>query len=71
MGKREIARNEQFLPFPTVFSTHLETFLAFSANLNSSSVNLLSLEESKICCLGKGEVIIFFFFKKRERKHYR
>ena len=29
VGKGEIARNEQFLLFPTVFSTHLENFLSF------------------------------------------
>ena len=31
--KGEIARNEQFLLFPTVFSTHLENLLPFSSNL--------------------------------------
>ena len=30
-GKEEIARNEQFLLFPTVFSTDLENFLSFSS----------------------------------------
>ena len=29
VGKGEIAHNEQFLPFPTVFSTHLENFKLF------------------------------------------
>ena len=33
-GKREIARNEHFLLFPTVFSTHLENFPEFPSNLN-------------------------------------
>ena len=46
-GKREIA------PFPTVFSTSLEKFLPFSSNLNLSSANFFSLEESRICRLGK------------------
>ena len=35
-GKGEIVRNEQFLLFPTVFSTHLESFLPFSSNLKLS-----------------------------------
>ena len=53
VGKGEIAQNEQFLPFPTVFSTFLENFLVFSSNLKLSSANSFSLEESKICRLGK------------------
>ena len=53
MGKGEIAFNEQFFPFPTMFSTVLENFLSFSSNLKLSSANSLSLEGSKICCLGK------------------
>ena len=48
MGKGEIA------PFPTVFSTLLENFLPFTFNSKLSSANSFSLEESKICCLGKG-----------------
>ena len=47
VGKGEIARNEQFLLFPTVFSTLLENFLSFS------SIFKFSLEKSKICRLGK------------------
>ena len=46
MGKGEIARNEQFLLFPTVFSNCLENFLSFSSNLKLSSANSFSLEES-------------------------
>ena len=53
-GKGEIARNEQFLLFPTVFSTCLENFKPFSLNLKLSSASSFSLEESKICRLGKG-----------------
>ena len=30
VGKEDIARNEQFLLFPTAFSTRLENFLPFS-----------------------------------------
>ena len=54
-GKGEIARNEQFLLFPTVFSTLLENFLPFSSNLKLSSANSFNLEESKICRLEKGQ----------------
>ena len=59
VGKGEIARNEQFLlfsfsPFPTAFSTCLKNFLPFSSNFELSSANTFSLEESKICRLGKG-----------------
>ena len=53
VGKGEIARNEQFLLFP-VFTTRVENFLSFSSNLKLSSANSFSLEESKICHLGKG-----------------
>ena len=52
VGKGEIARNEQLLHFP-VFSTPLKNFLPFSSNLKLLSANSFSLEESKICCLGK------------------
>ena len=41
-------------PFPTEFSTRLDSFLPFSSNLKLSSANSFSLEESKICRLGKG-----------------
>ena len=40
--------------FPTMFSIGLKTFLSFSSNLILSSANSFSVEESKICCLGKG-----------------
>ena len=53
VGKAEIARHKQFLLFP-LFSTHLENVLPFLSNLKVSSANSISLEESKICCLGKG-----------------
>ena len=52
-GKGEIARNEQFLLFP-VFSTFLENIRPLSSNLKLLSADSLSLEESKICRLGKG-----------------
>ena len=54
VGKGEIARNEQFLFFPTLFSTRLDNFLPFSSNLKLTSANSLSLEESKICRLVMG-----------------
>ena len=41
-------------PFPIAFSTLLETSLPFSLNSRSSSANSFSLDESKICRLGKG-----------------
>ena len=34
VGKGEIARNEQFLLFPTVFYIRLANFVPFSSNLN-------------------------------------
>ena len=54
MRKGEIARNEQISPFPTMFSTLLENVLPLSSNLELSSVNPLSLEESKNLSFGKG-----------------
>ena len=39
--------------FPTVFSTHLANVLPFSPHLKLSSANSFSLEEFKICRLGK------------------
>ena len=58
VGQVEIARNEQFLLFPQFFSTLLDNFLPFSSNLKLSSANSLSLEQSKICRLGKGSLTI-------------
>ena len=40
-------------PLISVFSTLLEKFLLYSSNLKLSSAISFSLEESKICCLGK------------------
>ena len=54
VGKGEIAGNEQISLFPKVFSTCLESFLPFSTNLNFSSANSFSLDETNICRLGKG-----------------
>ena len=50
VGKGEIAHNKQFLLFPQCF----QNFLPFSSKLKLPSANSLSLEESKICHLGKG-----------------
>ena len=54
VGKGEIARNEQFPLFHTMFSILFNNFLPFSLNSELSCTNSFSLEESKICCLGKG-----------------
>ena len=53
MGKGEIAHNEQFLLFPTVFSIHFEDFLPFLSNFKLSSANSLSLVGSTLCHLVK------------------
>ena len=37
----------------TVFSTHMENFVAFLSNFNLSSANSLILEESKLLLYGK------------------
>ena len=47
VGKREIARKEQFL-------LRSQNFLPFSLNLKLSSAKSLILEEAKICSFGKG-----------------
>ena len=75
VGKEEIARNEKFLLFSQCFPSYLEIFVPFSLNLELPSANSFNLEESKICCWGKGflsfdydkrdlisQVIRFFFF---------
>ena len=53
VGKREIARNEKFLIFPTVFSTRLANFLPFY-QLKIVVCKIFQFEGSKICRLGKG-----------------
>ena len=55
-GKRRNARDEQFLLFPQCFLPILENCLPFLSNLKLSSANPLSLEESKIGRLGKGQM---------------
>ena len=54
VGKEELARNEQFFLFPQCFQSRLDNFLLLSSKLKLSSANSFSLEESKICFLGKG-----------------
>ena len=54
LGKGEITRNEQFLFFPQ-FSNLLDNLLPFSSNLKLLSANSFSLEEFKICHLGKSK----------------
>ena len=53
-GKRRNCSQRAISPFPTVFSTRLESFLPFSSNLKLSSANSFIWEESKMCRLGKG-----------------
>ena len=53
--KGEIARNEQFLLFPTVFCILLETVLPFSSNSNLSSAISSKLEDPKNLSFGKGK----------------
>ena len=67
MGKGEIARNEQFILFPAVFSTRLREISATFINLKLSSANSFSLEESKICRLGKGKPFFVHTMVSRER----
>ena len=59
MGKGEIAGNEQFLLFLQCFLPIWISFCQFSSNLKLSSANSFSLEESKICCLGKGIASVY------------
>ena len=40
-------------PFPTLFSTRLDTFLPSSSNWKLSAANSFSLEKSKMLRLGK------------------
>ena len=53
VGKGETKHDKQFLLFP-LFSTNFENFLPSLSNLKLLSANSFSLEESKICHLGKG-----------------
>ena len=53
-GKRRNCWLRAISPFPILFSTRLENFMPFSSSLKLSSANSLSLDESKICGLGKG-----------------
>ena len=52
LGEKKLLLTSSF-PFRTVFSILSENFLPFSSNLKLSSANTFSLEESKICHLGK------------------
>ena len=54
VGKGEIARNEQFLLFPQCFLPVWRTCSHFHEILKLLSATSFSLEESKICRLGKG-----------------
>ena len=52
-GKRRNCSLRAISPFPTVFSPLLESLLPFLSNLKLLPATSFSLEESKICCLGK------------------
>ena len=54
MGKEEIARNEQFLLFSTMFSTQSETLSPFVNIYDIISNFAAELEEPKIGIWGKG-----------------
>ena len=51
--KEKLALTSDF-SFSKSFSTLLENFLLFSSNMKLSSAKSFTLEESKICHLGKG-----------------
>ena len=53
VGKEEIAHNGQFLLFPLCFLPFGELSTIF-LKFEIVSCKLFSLEDSKICCLGKG-----------------
>ena len=53
VGKGEIACNKQFLLFPPCFLP-IQITLPVSSNLKLLFADPFSLEESKICRLGKG-----------------
>ena len=54
LGKGEVAHNGQFLLFPLFSTLFFLNFLLYSSNLKLLSANFFSLDESKICHLGKG-----------------
>ena len=51
--KKKLLITSKFSFFPQCFLPLLENFQPFSSNLKLSA-NSFSLEESKICCFGKG-----------------
>ena len=52
-GKRRNCSERAISPFPTVSSTSLKNLLQLLSNLKLLAANSFSLEESKICRLGK------------------
>ena len=54
LGKRRNCSLQAISPFPTVFSILSDNFQPFSPKSKLLSANSFSLEESKICHLGKG-----------------
>ena len=51
--KGENAGNQNFCPFPTIFSTRLKTIFCSSPTINSLSVNTSSLDQSRILIYGR------------------
>ena len=65
-GKGEIARNEQFILFPQCFIPIWKTFCYFH-QIKNCRLQTLSLDESKICRLGKC-ICTFNFTTKSTKK---
>ena len=63
MGKEEIARNKQFLPFPQCFLLNQKTVYPFVKIFNIISLFAAELEEPKIGLLVKGLTIL-------KKKHF-
>ena len=49
-----ISKSSVSSPFPTLFTTDLESFLPLSLRFKLLSANSSSLDQAKICRLGKG-----------------
>ena len=60
-GRGEIAHNKQFLLSPQCFLSIWKTFLPLTSTLKLLSANSFNLEDSKICCLGKGWITMMIF----------
>ena len=60
VGKWEIARNEQFLIFPTMFSTQSKILSPFVHIFDIISLFADEFEKRKIGISGKGLIVYFF-----------